>query len=160
MQKKAKSPKMNFWNILQIGFEYFFWCYILLSLCILNFAEFKLDPFHIILSIIIIWMILGLYFTNKYAKGKIENSLQKSEIKDYLNKRFSKIYFIGSESKIIVANIIDGFLFSQKKMTVIIQKDSIEINIKTLGRFDIPSIFHSLKNYMLAKNIAKKLNQK
>lgn len=160
MQKKVKSPKRNFENILEIGFEYFFWGSMLFFLCLLNFAEFKLDTFHIVLSIVIIWMILGLYFTNKYAKVNTENFLPKSEIKNYLNNRFSKIYFIGSEQKIIVANIIDGFLFSRKKMTVIIQKDNVKINIKTLGRFDIPSIFHSLINYTVAKNIAKELNQK
>ena len=50
-------------------------------------------------------------------------------------------------------------MFSQKEMTVIIQKESIEVNIKTLGRFDIPSIFHSLGNYRVAKNIAEELIQ-
>ena len=160
MQKKTKSQKRNFDNIQEIGFEYFFWGSLLFFLCILNFPEFKLDTFHIVLSIIIIWMILGLYFTNKYAKVDAENYLPKSEIKKYLNNRFSEIYFIGSEQTIIVAYIKDGFLFSRKKMNVIIKKDSVEINIKTLGRFDIPSIFHSLINYMIAKNIAQELNQK
>ena len=95
----------------------------------------------------------------KFAKINTENSLTKREIKDYLNNRFSEIYFIGSDQKIIFASITEGFLFSQKEMTVIIQKESIEVNIKTLGRFDIPSIFHSLGNYRVAKNIAEELIQ-
>ena len=155
-----KFTRRNFENILELGFEYFFWGAMIFFLCVVNFPEFKLDAFHIVLSIIIIWMVLGLYFMRKFAKINTENPLTKSEIKDYLNTRFSKIYFIGSDQKIIFASIIEGFLFSRKEMTVIIQKESVEVNIKTLGRFDIPSIFHSLGNYKVAKNILEELIQK
>ena len=159
MFKKEKSPKINFEKTIDSGFEYFFWGAMIFFLCMVDLPQFKLDAFHIVLSIIIIWMVLGLYFMRKFAKINTENSLTKREIKDYLNNRFSEIYFIGSDQKIIFASITEGFLFSQKEMTVIIQKESIEVNIKTLGRFDIPSIFHSLGNYRVAKNIAEELIQ-
>lgn len=159
MYRKTKLPKINFKNILDLGFEYFFWCFMILGLFLTAFSEFKLDAFHIILSIIVIWMSLGLYFMRKFVKVDTRNSLLKSEIKNYLSNRFHKIYFIGSDQKIIVASINEGFLFSRKEMTVLIKKESVEVNIKTLGRFDIPSIFHSIGNYRVAKNIAKELIQ-
>ena len=159
MYNKVKLNKIKFENIIEVGFEYFFWGSMIFLLSLLCFSEFKLDAFHLVLTIIIIWMILGLYFMRKFAKVNTENYLLKNEIKEFLKNKYPKIHFIGSEQKIIVAYITEGFLFSRKKMIVTIKKEYTEINIKTLGRFDIPSIFHSMKNYMVAKNIAKELIQ-
>lgn len=157
---KSRSTKKDFLsNALTVGFEYTFWGSILFGLCLINFSEFMFDAFHIILSIIITWLLVGLFFTRRFAKVDTLYFISENKIKRYLQDRFPKIYFSKNSKEIIVADINEGFWFSRKRIFIIVKKERIGVNIKTLGRFDIPSIFHALSNFKKAKSIAKELVQ-
>ena len=140
-------------KILTNLFDYGFWLALLIGLCILTFPEFEFDFFHISLVIVIVWLSVGIILLKKITKSRVKFP-NNSPIR-FLKERFPDTYIRKVENKSFEINRRFGLFFGRRRITILIENDCLNINILTLGRFDIPSAFHAIPNFIRSKKLAK-----
>jgi hypothetical protein len=137
-------------NVLTNVYNYGFWLVIVIFISIVNFPDLKPDLFHLILSIAIIWILIGLFYLKKLAKFSANsNMLDRHNLKIKLQNIFPKSYIKVHNTKTIIC----------RRITILLEKENLYVNIMSLGRFDIPSPFHSITNFIKAKKLAFIINE-
>lgn len=145
-------------NVLTNIYDYSFWLVIVTFISIVNFPDLKPDLFHLILSIAIIWILIGLFYLKKVAKFSANsNMLDRHNLKMKLQNIFPNSYIKVYNTKTII--IEDHSKFICRRITILLEKENLYVNIMSLGRFDIPSPFHSITNFIKAKKLASIINE-
>lgn len=146
-------------NVLKNVYNYGFWLVIVIFISIVNFPDLKPDLFHLILSIAIIWILIGLFYLKKVAKFSANyNMLDRHNLKMKLQNIFPKSYIKVYNTKTIIIEDHSKFIWN-RRITVLLEKENLYVNIMSLGRFDIPSPFHSITNFTKAKKLAFIINE-
>jgi hypothetical protein len=143
-------------TILTNIFDYGFWVAIIICLCIIDFPEFQFDFFHVILTIVIVWLSVSLILLKKLTSSRVNFTINHSPI-SFLKEKFPGTYIKKTGNKTFEINGHFGLFFGRRRITILIEKDCLNINILTIVRFDIPSAFHAIPNFIRSKKLANEL---
>jgi hypothetical protein len=129
--------------------------------CMLLVSKFSVMPVVILILTVgfIAWMIANVILFNVLIKvnGKDINTNRNDVIK-VLNEYFN--LNIENNDQVIIRNVkLSGFIYWGRVITVLLDDDSVYINIQSLGRGDALSFFHGFTNYLKSKRIAKRFSQ-
>lgn len=102
----------------------------------------------ILFIIISLWSLIGYFYISKLIIINKISEENKFEIIEQLKLDF-KLTEISSEENILILKNEKSFW--NKKLTVLFDKEKMFLNLKTLGRNDIESPFHSFYNLYLLK---------
>jgi len=148
--EKADLLIMLFCSILMIGLA-----------LILLISKFNSMPIPVLLLVIgfISWMIANVVLFNTLVKViGIDINNNRSDIIRVLNEHFT-LNLSDNNQTIIMDVRPSGFIHWGRVITVLLDDNSVYINIKTLGRADGISPFHGFINYLKCKRIEKQLLQ-
>lgn len=128
---------------------------------VLLISKFFLMPLIVLILNIafIAWMIANMLLFNVLikVKGKDINS-NRNDIITALNDYFN--LNIENNDQIIIRNTkLSGFIYWGRIITILLDNNSIYINIQSLGRGDAFSFFHGFTNYLKSKRIVKRFFQ-
>jgi len=142
--------------ITYIGFLFF-----IILAGILLVTKITVMPFWVFGFVVgfIIWMIANATLSNFLIKvdGRDVTS-NRQDIITVLNDFFH--LNIEDSDQIVIENVkLSGFIHWGRVITLLLDNNSIYINIQTLGRSDAISFFHGFTNYLKSRRIAKRFSQ-
>ena len=148
--ERTDFPIMLFCSIIMIGLA-----------LILLVTKFKVMPIPVLLLVIgfISWMMANVILFNTLVKViGIDINNNRSDIICVLNEYFNLNLFDNNQT--IIREIrSSGFIHWGRIITVLLDDNSVYINIKTVGRADGISPFHGFTNYLKCKRIEKQFLQ-
>jgi hypothetical protein len=156
MIKKKVDNNIPSLTLLTDLFDYGFWLAIIIGLCILTFPKFRFDFVHLLLIIVIAWLSVSLILLKKFTTTPLFFSINHNPI-SLLKEKFPGTYIKKTGNKTFEIDGHFGLFFRHRRITIFIEKDRLNINILTLGQFDIPSVFHAIPNMQRAKKLAEEL---
>ena len=108
----------------------------------------------------IIWMIANATFFNVLIKvDGLDVNSNRSDIIKVLNEFFH--LNIEDKGQMIIKDVkLSGFIHWGRVVTVLLDNNSVYINIQTLGRADALSFFHGFTNYLKSNRIGRRLRRK
>jgi hypothetical protein len=161
VDKSIKHKRLIYKVAVGIFLDYFF-TYLggsILVICCFapNFTDKNHAPliFVVISCTIAIWMIANLILLNALVKfdGK-DLTTNRKDINSVLNAYYSGYTLVSTDKLIRSVKLSTNFRWG-KIITVILEGETMYLNITTLGRGDGPSPFHGLYNYTRCRSIVK-----
>jgi hypothetical protein len=157
IQRKRLIYKMTVWVFLDYFFTYLGGSILVICCLAPNFTGKNPTPLIIVIASCsgAIWMIANLVSLSALVKleGK-DIDTNRKDINSVLNAYYSG-YTLVSTDRLIRSVKLSTSLRWGKIITVILEEETMYLNITTLGRGDGPSPFHGLYNYTRCRSIAK-----
>ena len=128
---------------------------------ILLVTKVSVMPFWVLIFVVafMLWMIANAILFNTLIKV---NGLNITNNRRAIIKILNEFFHLNIEdnSQVIIKDVkSSGFIRWGRVITVLLENDSIYINIQTLGRADALSFFHGFSNYLKCKRIANRFSQ-
>jgi hypothetical protein len=112
----------------------------------------------LILFTTFIGLVAGLYYLNKFLVINCSApERDRKRVIELLNEKYPKINFDRSGQRINQYYKRVGLFSWGRRIVVLLEGENIYINMATLGRYDVPSAFHSVVNYWRLQIIRKKI---
>lgn len=155
--RKKRLVYESFGNNFDYYLTYFIGAFFIVLASVWLGSTIKVLPFWCIMIGItfIAWMISNIFFLNVLTEVKGESeAYNRKEIIEILNNYFNRN--IEDEGQLVIRDVkYSGFIYFGRIITVLLKKDSVYINIQSLGRADAVSVFHGFSDYLKARRIAR-----